>query len=154
MTHKTQIKLATHGYFFLTVIGCLSWGLMFYTHFIQLFGCHTTIYMFLIALLVSDFGSITLARVLMVLWPVYVVAFLICYLLAVTRKKYLPLAIIASIDVLFSCLSSLRYLQILVLPEFATGLIGTVFSFLVAKWLFQANKQEKVPMYKKFETNP
>ena len=153
MTHKTQIKLATHGYFFLTLIGFLLWGLMFFTHFIQLFGCHTTIYMFLVALLVSDLGPITLARALIVLWPVYVVAFLIFYLLAVARKKYLPLAIIASIDVLFSCFVFLRYLQILVLPEFVTGLIGAFFSFLVAKWLFLANKREKVSMYKEFETN-
>ena len=141
MSEKTKIIFATHGYFFLTLIGLLFFILFIFLPIIVMFGCHTTLYLFAASFVVGDLGANTLAHVFFRLWPVYVVALLICYLIAVIAKKYIPLAIIASIDVLFSCFISLHFLRIFALPHFVASLVGLVFSFLTAKWLFQANKQ-------------
>ena len=141
MSEKSKVNFATHGYFFLTLIGLLFVRVLVFFPIIVMFGCHTTIYMLFAAFSVDNLGANTLAYVIFRLWPVYVVALLICYLIAVITKKYIPLAIIASIDVLFSCFISLHYLQIFALPHFVASFVGIVFSFLTAKWLFQANKQ-------------
>ena len=144
MIQETKIKLATHGYFVMTLVGFVLLTLIFYPYCIGLFGCHTTYYMFLTALLVADWGAVILARILFIAWPVYSIAFIVCYLVAVFKKKYVPLGVIASIDVLFSSFVFLRYLQLLVFPNAITSLVGMGISFVMTVWLFQANQQRCV----------
>lgn len=143
MNNKELIKIYTHGYFFLTIIGVflLLFGVDY--HYIQLFGCHTTYYAFLVALLLGDIGFIILARICLILWPVYVAALLISYLIAAIKRKYTPLAVIAMSDALLSMFVSVRFFRCAAYGDGFLSFMGVVCSLLTAVGLFRCARIDR-----------
>jgi len=107
---KLNVSFVANSYFWSTVI-CLSLLLLsfssyyyWYWTFFLIFalGCHTTVYPFVAFLLGAETGYPWLAIAILAFWGCYMIAFVGSYLWAVWAKSYLPIAIVALIDSVFS----------------------------------------------------
>ena len=81
-----------------------------------------------------------LGKICFLLYPVYILALVVCYLIAAFKKKYKPLAVIAVIDVVFSCIMFLRYAQYAVANETVMSFIGLCLSLYTAIVLMRYKK--------------
>ena len=101
---KYILPITAHGYFWLTILGWIllktsfDWGWMIFCSV----GCHTTLYPFLGAIMASEAGFAWLVYAMLVFWGLYCIAFVGAYIWSVMKKGYLPMAVVALIDAVFS----------------------------------------------------
>ena len=128
-----------HGYFIFSIVGVLVFLGTVELNVLQLLGCPSTVYIFFFALMLGDFGFLGLARICLIFWPCFCLAFLISYLVAVIKKAYKPLAVIAGIDVIFGVLIAVRYFQFGSILEGILAALGVLTS-LYAAIVFSSGK--------------
>lgn len=152
MLKKLNIPVVVNSYFWSTVI-CLGLLLLAFSSYyywywpcflIFVLGCHTTVYPFVAFLLGAETGYPWLAIVILAFWGCYMIAFIGSYLWAAWTKRYLPMAIVALIDTVFSAVITVI---VIVNAGFQSAhmlcIIGVLLSLAVTLLLFRGIAESK-----------
>ena len=94
-----------HLHMALTVAAVLMFiNYIVFGDFYMIFGNHTVIYPFFGAYIAAEREWKWAFLFCLVFWGPYILAFIVTYLMAVLKKKYRPLMVVAWIDAVFSAL--------------------------------------------------